>query len=63
MTGNLDPPTGAPGGSPVSNAPVAAGVFPIYNFTHGYGSSPHMQTVAWSKSSTATHRRSRTRTS
>ncbi len=34
------PATGAAGGSPVSNAPVAAGVFPIYNFTHGYGSSP-----------------------
>jgi hypothetical protein len=34
------PATGTPGGNPVSNAPVAAGVFPIYNFTHGYGSSP-----------------------
>jgi fermentation-respiration switch protein FrsA (DUF1100 family) len=34
------PATGAAGGSPISNAPVAAGVFPIYNFTHGYGSSP-----------------------
>lgn len=34
------PATGTPGGSPVTNAPVAAGVFPVYNFTHGYGSSP-----------------------
>ncbi|MGN9913486.1 cellulose binding domain-containing protein [Phytohabitans sp. LJ34] len=34
------PATGTPGGNPVTNAPVAAGVFPVYNFTHGYGSSP-----------------------
>ncbi|MDX3386973.1 alpha/beta hydrolase [Streptomyces niveiscabiei] len=34
------PATGTAGGSPVTNAPVAAGVFPVYNFTHGYGSSP-----------------------
>jgi dienelactone hydrolase len=34
------PATGTPGGSPVTNAAVAAGVFPVYNFTHGYGSSP-----------------------
>ncbi|GAA2855291.1 RICIN domain-containing protein [Nonomuraea rubra] len=34
------PATGAPGGNPVTNAPVADGVFPVYNFTHGYGSSP-----------------------
>ncbi|MGR6919354.1 RICIN domain-containing protein [[Actinomadura] parvosata] len=34
------PATGTPGGNPVTNAPVAGGVFPIYNFTHGYGSSP-----------------------
>lgn len=34
------PATGTPGGSPVTNAPVAEGVFPIYNFTHGFGSSP-----------------------
>jgi pimeloyl-ACP methyl ester carboxylesterase len=34
------PATGAAGGSPVTGAPVAAGAFPIYNFTHGYGSSP-----------------------
>ncbi|MET9816024.1 RICIN domain-containing protein [Streptomyces sp. NPDC006355] len=34
------PATGTAGGSPVTDAPVAAGVFPVYNFTHGYGSSP-----------------------
>ncbi|GLI02598.1 hypothetical protein Pa4123_78760 [Phytohabitans aurantiacus] len=34
------PATGNPGGNPVTDAPVAAGVFPIYNFTHGYDSSP-----------------------
>src|SRR5689334_18180311 len=34
------PATGSPGGSPVTGAPAAAGVFPVYNFTHGYGSSP-----------------------
>jgi pimeloyl-ACP methyl ester carboxylesterase len=34
------PATGTPGGNPVTNAAVAAGVFPVYNFTHGYGSSP-----------------------
>ncbi|NUT46445.1 MAG: mucin-2 [Saccharothrix sp.] len=34
------PATGTPGGNPVTNAPVAGGVFPVYNFTHGYGSSP-----------------------
>jgi pimeloyl-ACP methyl ester carboxylesterase len=34
------PATGNPGGNPVTNAAVAAGVFPVYNFTHGYGSSP-----------------------
>ncbi|TDD03292.1 RICIN domain-containing protein [Nonomuraea diastatica] len=34
------PATGTPGGNPVTNAPVANGVFPVYNFTHGYGSSP-----------------------
>ncbi|NUT18822.1 MAG: mucin-2 [Hamadaea sp.] len=34
------PATGTPGGSPVTNAPVAPGVFPVYNFTHGYSSSP-----------------------
>ncbi|KJK33538.1 mucin-2, partial [Lentzea aerocolonigenes] len=34
------PATGSAGGNPVNNAPVANGVFPIYNFTHGFGSSP-----------------------
>ncbi|MFI5593753.1 alpha/beta hydrolase family protein [Amycolatopsis sp. NPDC051758] len=34
------PATGTAGGNPVTNAPTAAGVFPVYNFTHGYGSSP-----------------------
>jgi hypothetical protein len=34
------PATGSAGGSPVTNAPVANGVFPVYNFTHGYQSSP-----------------------
>ncbi|MFF8233935.1 mucin-2, partial [Streptomyces caelestis] len=34
------PATGTPGGNPVTDAPVAGGVFPVYNFTHGYGSSP-----------------------
>jgi dienelactone hydrolase len=34
------PATGSPGGSPVTNAEVAGGVFPVYNFTHGYDSSP-----------------------
>ena len=34
------PATGNPGGNPVTNAPAAGGVFPVYNFTHGYDSSP-----------------------
>ncbi|MDT0342834.1 RICIN domain-containing protein [Streptomyces litchfieldiae] len=34
------PATGTAGGSPVTDAPVANGVFPVYNMTHGYGSSP-----------------------
>ncbi len=34
------PATGTPGGNPVNNAPVADGVFPIYNYTHGFQSSP-----------------------
>jgi predicted dienelactone hydrolase len=34
------PATGTPGGSPVTNAPVANGVFPVYNFTHGLGGNP-----------------------
>ncbi|MEV1119503.1 RICIN domain-containing protein [Actinosynnema sp. NPDC049800] len=32
--------TGTVGGAPVTDAPVANGVFPVYNFTHGYSSSP-----------------------
>ncbi|MQM27348.1 RICIN domain-containing protein [Glycomyces albidus] len=32
--------SGTVGGSPVTDAPVADGVFPVYNFTHGYQSSP-----------------------
>ncbi|PZG01807.1 RICIN domain-containing protein [Micromonospora deserti] len=34
------PATGTPGGNPVTNAPAANGVFPVYNFTHGFQSSP-----------------------
>src|SRR5687767_4211961 len=34
------PATGTAGGNPVNNAPAASGVFPVYNFTHGWGSSP-----------------------
>jgi hypothetical protein len=34
------PATGSPGGNPVTNAPVADGVFPVYNYTHGWGASP-----------------------
>ncbi|WNM31923.1 twin-arginine translocation signal domain-containing protein [Streptomyces sp. Li-HN-5-11] len=34
------PATGTPGGSPVTNAPVAQGVFPVCEFMHGYSSSP-----------------------
>ncbi|MFJ6671183.1 RICIN domain-containing protein [Actinosynnema sp. NPDC091369] len=34
------PATGTAGGGPVTNAPAADGVFPVYNFTHGYQSSP-----------------------
>ncbi|WP_026930617.1 RICIN domain-containing protein [Glycomyces tenuis] len=34
------PATGSPGGNPVTDAPVADGVFPVYNYTHGWGSSP-----------------------
>ncbi|MEU5154136.1 RICIN domain-containing protein [Glycomyces sp. NPDC021274] len=32
--------TGTPGGAPVTNAPVANGVFPICEYTHGSGASP-----------------------
>jgi dienelactone hydrolase len=34
------PATGSAGGSPVTDAPAANGVFPVYNFTHGFQSSP-----------------------
>ncbi|WP_447008056.1 RICIN domain-containing protein [Saccharothrix isguenensis] len=34
------PAAGASGGNPVTNAPAADGVFPVYNFTHGFQSSP-----------------------
>src|SRR5690349_751955 len=34
------PATGAPGGSPVTNAPVAAGVFPVCAYQHGLGGTP-----------------------
>lgn len=34
------PAKGTPGGDPVTNAPVADGVFPIAEFTHSYGWSP-----------------------
>ena len=34
------PATGTAGGNPVTDAPAANGVFPVYNFTHGFGSSP-----------------------
>ncbi|NUR27025.1 MAG: alpha/beta hydrolase [Catenulispora sp.] len=34
------PATGTPGGDPVTNAPVAQGVFPICEFMHGFSSSP-----------------------
>ena len=34
------PATGSPGGNPVTNAEAAEGIFPVYNFTHGYESSP-----------------------
>jgi fermentation-respiration switch protein FrsA (DUF1100 family) len=34
------PATGTAGGSPVTNAPVAGGVFPVCEYTHGSGASP-----------------------
>ncbi|WP_199034942.1 RICIN domain-containing protein [Glycomyces salinus] len=40
------PATGAPGGSPVTGAPVADGVFPVYNYTHGLGGNPQNSTFA-----------------
>ncbi|WP_162907684.1 RICIN domain-containing protein [Allorhizocola rhizosphaerae] len=40
------PATGTAGGSPVSNAPVANGVFPVYEYTHGLGGNPQNSTFA-----------------
>jgi dienelactone hydrolase len=34
------PATGTPGGNPVPNAPVANGVFPVVEFSHGLGGNP-----------------------
>ncbi|WP_246002364.1 carbohydrate-binding protein [Allorhizocola rhizosphaerae] len=34
------PAVGTPGGNPITNAPVASGVFPICEYTHGSGASP-----------------------
>lgn len=34
------PATGAAGGSPINNAPIADGLFPICEFMHGFSSSP-----------------------
>ncbi|NYV73451.1 mucin-2 [Streptomyces sp. UH6] len=34
------PATGTPGGNPVVNAPVADGVFPVCEFSHGLGGNP-----------------------
>ncbi|MCH7231298.1 RICIN domain-containing protein [Glycomyces sp. L485] len=34
------PATGSAGGNPITDAPTADGVFPVYNFTHGFQSSP-----------------------
>ncbi|MEV4847741.1 RICIN domain-containing protein [Micromonospora matsumotoense] len=34
------PATGAPGGNPVTNAPVAPGVFPVCAYQHGLGGTP-----------------------
>ncbi|MDX6282911.1 MAG: hypothetical protein QOH03_3982 [Kribbellaceae bacterium] len=34
------PAKGTPGGNPITNAPVADGVFPICEYTHGSGGSP-----------------------
>ncbi|WP_432139853.1 MULTISPECIES: alpha/beta hydrolase family protein, partial [unclassified Streptomyces] len=34
------PASGAPGGSPVVNAPIADGVFPVCEFSHGLGGNP-----------------------
>ena len=34
------PAAGAPGGGPINNAPVAAGVFPVCAYQHGYTGTP-----------------------
>ncbi|MGP4109762.1 alpha/beta hydrolase family protein [Streptomyces sp. 4N509B] len=34
------PATGTPGGNPVTNAPLADGVFPVVEFSHGLGGNP-----------------------
>lgn len=34
------PATGTPGGNPVVNAPIADGVFPVCEFSHGLGGNP-----------------------
>jgi hypothetical protein len=40
------PAAGTAGGAPVSNAPVADGVFPVYAYTHGLGGNPANSTFA-----------------
>ena len=40
------PATGTPGGTPVADAPVANGVFPVYAYTHGLGGNPANSTFA-----------------
>ncbi|MEH1129570.1 carbohydrate-binding protein [Micromonospora sp. CPCC 206061] len=35
------PATGSAGGRPITNAPVAPGVFPVCEYTHGSGASPN----------------------
>jgi hypothetical protein len=40
------PATGTAGGTPVQNAPVADGVFPVYAYTHGLGGNPANSTFA-----------------
>jgi fermentation-respiration switch protein FrsA (DUF1100 family) len=34
------PAKGTPGGNPITNAPVADGVFPVCEYSHGYGANP-----------------------
>ncbi len=38
------PAKGTPGGSPITNAPVADGIFPVCEYTHGLGSDPRTTT-------------------